>query len=95
MLASKAARCRIAADGKIDLVEFGFRRTQGVDAGMAATRASAMVGFSATSNVEAARRFGLRLSGTMAHSYIEAFDSALEERISPRFASQKPPSICP
>ena len=78
MLASKAARCRIAADGKIDLVEFGFRRTQGVDAGMAATRASAMVGFSATSNVEAARRFGLRLSGTMAHSYIEAFDSELE-----------------
>jgi len=38
-------------------------------------RASAIVGFSATSNVEAARRFGLRAAGTMAHSYVEAFAS--------------------
>jgi nicotinate phosphoribosyltransferase len=73
LLASKAARCRLAAAEKIDLVEFGFRRTQGIEAGLAAARLSAMVGFSATSNVEAARRFGLTAAGTMAHSYIEAF----------------------
>jgi nicotinate phosphoribosyltransferase len=30
-LATKAARCRLAADGKMDLVEFGFRRTQVTD----------------------------------------------------------------
>jgi len=74
MLASKAARCRIAAEGKIELVEFGFRRAQGIGAGLAAARVSAMVGFAATSNVEAARRYGLAAAGTMAHSYIEAFE---------------------
>jgi len=77
-LASKAARCRLAGRGQVELVEFGFRRTQGVEAGMAVARGSAMVGFSATSNVEAARRYGLRPAGTMAHSYIEAFATELE-----------------
>ncbi|HEX9376749.1 MAG TPA: nicotinate phosphoribosyltransferase [Actinomycetota bacterium] len=71
-LASKAARCRIAA-GDRDVVDFAFRRTHGVGAAMALARATAMCGFSATSNVEAARRYGLRAAGTMAHSYIEAF----------------------
>jgi nicotinate phosphoribosyltransferase len=71
-VASKAARCRIAASGK-DLVDFSFRRTQGVDAAMAVARSSAIVGFVATSNVEAARRYGLAAAGTMAHSYVEAF----------------------
>jgi nicotinate phosphoribosyltransferase len=37
-----------------------------------------MVGFVATSNVEAARRFDLRVAGTMAHSYIESFPSEAE-----------------
>lgn len=77
-LASKAARCWLAGRGRMELVEFGFRRTQGIEAGLAAARVSAMVGFSATSNVEAARRYGLRPAGTMAHSYIEAFATELE-----------------
>jgi nicotinate phosphoribosyltransferase len=72
-LATKAARCRIAAADRFDLVDFSLRRTHGVEAGMAAARLSAMVGFSATSNVEAARCYGLRPAGTMAHSYVEAF----------------------
>ena len=72
-LATKAARCRVAAGERVELVDFSFRRTHGVEAGMAAARTSAMVGFAATSNVAAARRFGLRAAGTMAHSYIEAF----------------------
>ena len=67
-LATKAARCRIAAAGRIELVDFGFRRTQGIEAGLAAARLSAMVGFVSTSNVEAARRYGLQPAGTMAHS---------------------------
>jgi nicotinate phosphoribosyltransferase len=73
-IASKAARCRLAGRDR-QLVDFAFRRTQGADAAMAVARTTAMVGFSATSNVEAARRFGLRASGTMAHSYIESFPS--------------------
>src|SRR4051794_13437530 len=73
-IASKAARCRIAA-GDAGLVDFAFRRTHGEEAAMTVARASAIVGFAATSNVEAARRFGLRAVGTMAHSYVEAFAS--------------------
>lgn len=73
-VATKAARYVIAADGH-DLVDFAFRRTHGTEAAMAVARASAMVGFAATSNVEAARRYGLPVAGTMAHAFIEAFPS--------------------
>ena len=41
-------------------------------------RLSAIAGFASTSNVEAARRFGLRAAGTMAHSYVEAFPTEAE-----------------
>jgi nicotinate phosphoribosyltransferase len=71
-VASKAARYRIAAPDA-GLVDFAFRRTHGLEAAMAVARASAIVGFAATSNVEAARRYGLRAAGTMAHSFVEAF----------------------
>ncbi len=77
-LASKAARYRLAAGDRIELVDFAFRRAHGIEAAMAVARLSAMVGFSATSNVEAARRLGLRPSGTMAHSYVEAFPKEIE-----------------
>jgi nicotinate phosphoribosyltransferase len=71
-LASKAARYVLAAEGR-QLVDFAFRRTHGTEAAMAVARASALVGFAATSNVEAARRYGLTAAGTMAHSFVEAF----------------------
>lgn len=77
VLATKAARCRMAA-GTIELVDFCLRRAAGTEAAMAAARVSAMVGFVGTSNVEAARRYGLRAVGTMAHSYIQAFPSEAE-----------------
>ncbi len=76
-IASKAARCVIAAGGR-DVVDFSFRRTQGIEAGIDVARLSSMVGFTATSNVEAARRYGLTAAGTMAHSYIEAFAGEVE-----------------
>ena len=86
-VASKAARYRVAA-GRADLVDFAFRRTHGPDAAMAVARDSAIVGFVATSNVEAARRYGLQASGTMAHSYVEAFPT--ERRAFEAFAGDFP-----
>jgi nicotinate phosphoribosyltransferase len=74
-LATKAARCRIASADRFELVDFSRRRTHGAEAGLAMARLSAMVGFAGTSNVEAARRYGLRPAGTMAHSYVEAFST--------------------
>jgi nicotinate phosphoribosyltransferase len=86
-LASKAARYVVAAEGR-DLVDFAFRRAQGMDAAMAAARDSAIVGFVATSNVAAAHRYGLQVAGTMAHSFIEAFPS--EEEAFRAFAQDHP-----
>ncbi|MCB2185855.1 MAG: nicotinate phosphoribosyltransferase [Deltaproteobacteria bacterium] len=71
-LASKAARCKLAA-GERTCVDFSLRRTQGLDAGFAAARSSALVGFAGTSNVAAARILGLTPVGTMAHAFVEAF----------------------
>jgi nicotinate phosphoribosyltransferase len=76
-VASKAARSVVAAAGR-DVVDFSFRRDQGIDAALAAARASSIVGSVATSNVEAARTFGLRATGTMAHSFVEAFPTERE-----------------
>ncbi|MGH2637097.1 MAG: nicotinate phosphoribosyltransferase [Actinomycetota bacterium] len=76
-IASKAARCVIAAGGR-DVVDFSLRRTQGLEAAVNVARVTSIVGFSATSNVEAARQFDLRVAGTMAHSYIESFDTEAE-----------------
>jgi nicotinate phosphoribosyltransferase len=76
-LATKGGRCRHAAQGRL-LVDFALRRTHGTDAGMKAARCAALVGFGGTSNVAASARYGIPASGTMAHSFVTAFDSELE-----------------
>ncbi|MFD9241084.1 nicotinate phosphoribosyltransferase [Streptomyces sp. NPDC059556] len=73
-VASKAARCVLAAAGR-PLVDFSLRRNHGPEAGLQAARLCALVGFAGTSNVAAATRYGIPASGTMAHSYIETFTS--------------------
>ncbi|MGD8250717.1 MAG: nicotinate phosphoribosyltransferase [Desulfobacterales bacterium] len=77
MIASKAARC-VHAAGDRSLVDFSLRRTQGRDAGFQVARSSYVAGFSATSNVEAGKRLGIPVSGTMAHSFVTAFPTELE-----------------
>jgi len=74
IMASKAARCVLAAAGRAKLIEFGLRRAQGAEAGLGAARAAFIAGFSGTSTVLAAERDGIPIFGTMAHSYIEAHD---------------------
>jgi nicotinate phosphoribosyltransferase len=76
-VASKAARCVSAAPGKT-LVDFGLRRIPGIEAGLAAASAAYIAGFDATSNLLAGQRYGIPVAGTLAHSYIEAFDSEIE-----------------
>jgi nicotinate phosphoribosyltransferase len=74
LIATKAARCFHAAAGR-SLIDFGLRRTHGHDAGVKAARSMYIAGFSATSNVLAGQVYGIPISGTMAHSYIQAFGS--------------------
>jgi len=71
-VASKAARCRLAA-ADATLVDFSARRTHGLEAALAVARATGTVGFSGTSYVRAAQLLGLIPVGTMAHSYVQAF----------------------
>jgi nicotinate phosphoribosyltransferase len=71
-VASRAARIVTAAAGR-PVMEFGARRAHGIDAGIRAARAAYIAGFGSTSIVEAGKRFGIPLSGTMAHSWVMAF----------------------
>jgi nicotinate phosphoribosyltransferase len=73
LVASKAVRCVLAAEGR-PLVDFGFRRAHGAEAGLLSARASYLAGFAGTATVEAARRFGVPVFGTMAHSFVQAHD---------------------
>lgn len=77
MIASKAARFVLAAEGR-SLVDFGFRRAHGAEAGVLAARAGFLVGLDGTATVLARPLFGIPIYGTMAHSYIEAHDSEIE-----------------
>ena len=77
MIASKAARCFHAAAGR-PLIDFSLRRTQGQDAGIKVARSTFIAGFAATSNVLAGKIYGIPISGTMAHSYVSAFDNELD-----------------
>ena len=77
MLATKAARVVSAADGRT-VVDFAARRTQGIDSAIKFARAAYIAGFAGTSNVLAAKRYGIPAVGTMAHSFITSFDSELK-----------------
>ncbi|MGB3616810.1 MAG: nicotinate phosphoribosyltransferase, partial [Catalinimonas sp.] len=77
LIATKAARVCQAARGE-PVLEFGLRRAQGVDGGIAASRAAHAGGCVATSNVLAGRLFNIPVRGTHAHSWVMAFDTEPE-----------------
>jgi nicotinate phosphoribosyltransferase len=76
VLASKAVRLKLAA-GDRPVVDFGMRRMHGLDAAHRGIRAFRTAGLSGTSNVLAGQDFGLQVSGTMAHSFVQACDSEM------------------
>jgi nicotinate phosphoribosyltransferase len=73
-IASKAARCVLAAPGKT-LVDFGMRRAHGAEAALLAARAAYLAGFAGTATTLAHPAFGIPIFGTMAHSFVEAHDT--------------------
>lgn len=74
LIATKAVRCMLAANGRAVLVDFGLRRAHGAEAGLLAARASYIAGFIGTSTVLADFLYGIPIFGTMAHSFIEAHE---------------------
>jgi nicotinate phosphoribosyltransferase len=73
LAASKAARIVTAAQGRT-VVDFGSRRSPGIDAAIKVARATYLAGGDGTSNVLAGKICGIPVFGTMAHSYIQAHD---------------------
>jgi nicotinate phosphoribosyltransferase len=90
LIAAKAARVQLAAPNKV-LVDFGFRRAHGAEAGLMAARASYIVGFAGTATVLAGQEFGIPIYGTMAHSFIESFDD--EVKAFAAFARSRPDNL--
>jgi nicotinate phosphoribosyltransferase len=76
-IASKAARCVLAAPGKT-LVDFGMRRAHGAEAALLAARAAYLAGFAGTATTLAHPAFGIPVFGTMAHSFIQAHDTEMQ-----------------
>jgi nicotinate phosphoribosyltransferase len=77
LIATKAARVCQAARGE-PVLEFGLRRAQGIDGGLAASRAAYIGGCAATSNLLAGKLYGIPVKGTHAHSWVMAFDGELD-----------------
>lgn len=75
LIATKAARIKHAA-GHRRVIDFGLRRAQGLG-GILASKAAAIGGVEATSNLFAAYHWGLEVSGTQGHSWVQSFDDEL------------------
>lgn len=73
LVATKAARIRHIT-GNDTLMEFGTRRAQEMDAAIWGARAAYIAGFNSTSNTLAGKRFGIPISGTHAHSWVQDFN---------------------
>jgi nicotinate phosphoribosyltransferase len=77
LIATKASRiCRTAGEGLV--MEFGARRAQGADAAIYGARACYIGGVGATATVIADQMFGVKAVGTMAHSWVQFFESEYE-----------------
>lgn len=77
LIATKANRiCRMAGTSLV--MEFGARRAQGPDAAILGARACYIGGAGATATVAADQLYGVKAVGTMAHSWVQFFDSEYE-----------------
>ncbi len=81
LIATKTTRIWLASK-KSAIMEFGLRRAQGHDGAMSASRAALIGGAAGTSNILAAKNYGVPVMGTMAHAWIMSFpdeQTAFEE----------------
>ena len=77
LIATKANRVVRAAEGRI-VLEFGSRRAQGADAAILGARAAYIGGCNGTACTISDQMFGVKAGGTMAHSWVQMFDSEYE-----------------
>ena len=90
LAASKASRVVQTAQSR-PVIDFGARRMHGTDAAIKAARAFYIAGVQATSNVLAGKAYGIPVTGTMAHSYIQAHED--EQHALQTFLRQYPGTV--
>ena len=90
LIASKAARCVLAAEGK-PVIDFGLRRSHGAEAGLLAARAGYLTGFAGSATVMAAPGFEVPVFGTMGHSFVQAHEA--ERHAFEHFADVQPDNV--
>jgi len=73
LVATNAARFRLAAGPNVSLSEFGLRRAQGPDGGLTASKYAYLGGFDSTSNMRAGQLYGIPVVGTHAHAFVQSF----------------------
>ena len=74
LISTKASRIYKAAKGK-PILEFGLRRSHGINGGLLATRAAYIGGCNATSNLLAGKIYDIPVRGTMSHSWVMSFEN--------------------
>jgi len=77
LIATKASRICRAAEGRA-VMEFGSRRAQGVDGAFTGARAAYIGGCAGTACTVSDQVYGVKALGTMAHSWVQMFDSEYE-----------------
>ena len=77
LITTKASRMKHAA-GDLNIIEFGTRRAHEVDASVKGAKYAYIGGAIGSSCVQSYKEYGVPAFGTMAHSYIESFDSEYE-----------------
>ncbi len=90
LIASKAARCVLAAAGK-PVIDFGMRRSHGAEAGLLAARASYLAGFAGSATIMAGPCYEVPVFGTMGHSFIQAHQA--ERHAFEYFADAQPDNV--
>ncbi len=77
LIATKANRIVKAAKGR-EVFEFGARRAHGINAALEGARAAIIGGFKASSCTLAGKIYNIKMCGTMAHSWVQMFQSEFE-----------------
>jgi nicotinate phosphoribosyltransferase len=90
LIASKAARCVLAAEGK-PVIDFGLRRSHGAEAGLLSARAGYLAGFAGSATVMAEPGFEVPVFGTMGHSFVQAHQD--ERQAFEHFAEAQPDNV--
>ncbi|MDJ0896220.1 MAG: nicotinate phosphoribosyltransferase [Alphaproteobacteria bacterium] len=90
LIAAKAARMRLLAPDQL-LIDFGLRRAHGAEAGLMAARACFIGGFDGTATMLAGKLYGIPIYGTMAHSFVQAFED--EDAAFEAFARSRPDNL--